>query len=304
MTVFPIARYQFEFVAESSIRLPEYAGSTLRGGFGQALRKIACMTREKNCKSCPLYRTCPYPAIFETPAPETHQLQIFNEIPSAYIIEPPPWGERIYQAGERLSFAMVLVGHTLRQLPLITLAWQRAFAHGVGHGTARLQKIYYQSQEGVILVYDEQTQRIEDHKPSLNLKTADTTEMIIEFHSPLRIQRNGKPLRATQLTQRDLLMALARRVSLIMEFHTELMYQLDFKMLVAQSMEVEHQHQLQWRDWTRYSSRQKQTMQLGGVVGKWSLQNISPTWSQLLQIGHWLHIGKNATFGLGGYAIL
>ncbi|HRM21993.1 MAG TPA: hypothetical protein PL031_05560 [Neisseria sp.] len=41
----PIARYRFGFALESEMRLPEYAGSTLRGVFGHALRRLACMTR-------------------------------------------------------------------------------------------------------------------------------------------------------------------------------------------------------------------------------------------------------------------
>ena len=45
LTSFPIARYQFQFKVSEPIILPEYAGSTLRGAFGRALRKIACMTK-------------------------------------------------------------------------------------------------------------------------------------------------------------------------------------------------------------------------------------------------------------------
>ena len=53
----PIVRYQFTLTVTEPIKLPEYAGSTLRGAFGRALRKIACMTKQAECKGCPLYRT-------------------------------------------------------------------------------------------------------------------------------------------------------------------------------------------------------------------------------------------------------
>ena len=36
----PIARYRFSFTLETEMRLPEYAGSTLRGVFGHALRRL------------------------------------------------------------------------------------------------------------------------------------------------------------------------------------------------------------------------------------------------------------------------
>ena len=106
----PIARYQFTFQVTDAIQLPEYAGSTLRGAFGRALRKIACMTKQTDCKSCPLYRTCPYTNIFETPAPAEHQIQKFSQVPNGYIIEPPEWGEKTYLPNELFQFSLVLFG--------------------------------------------------------------------------------------------------------------------------------------------------------------------------------------------------
>ena len=140
----PIARYRFEFVVETPLRLPFYAGSTLRGAFGRALRKIACMTKRKDCKSCPLYRECAYTNIFETPAPQTHELQKFSQVPNAYVIEPPAWGARIYEPGELLNFKMVLFGDALARLALVIYAMQTAFARDVGHGTARLNGVWLQ----------------------------------------------------------------------------------------------------------------------------------------------------------------
>ena len=61
---FPLARYRFEWRATRSMRLPDYAGSMLRGAFGHALRKLACMTKQKECDGCSLIASCPYPAVF------------------------------------------------------------------------------------------------------------------------------------------------------------------------------------------------------------------------------------------------
>ena len=137
----PIARYQFTFTVTEPIQLPEYAGSTLRGAFGWALRKIACMTKQAECKGCPLYRTCPYTNIFETPAPTEHELQKFSQVPNGYMIEPPDWGERVYISGEKLQFSLVLFGRLIDQLPLIAFAFKRAFEYNVGRGKAHLLDI-------------------------------------------------------------------------------------------------------------------------------------------------------------------
>lgn len=43
---FPVARYRFEFKVRQTIRLPDYAGSMLRGAFGHALRQLSLEIEE------------------------------------------------------------------------------------------------------------------------------------------------------------------------------------------------------------------------------------------------------------------
>ena len=45
---------------------------------------------------------------------------------------------------------------------------------------------------------------------------------------------------------------------------------------------------------------------LGGVLGRWSLRGDPATLAALwpwLWLGQWLHVGKNATMGMGAYAL-
>ena len=130
----PMVRYRIAFEVTEPVHLPEYSGSTIRGAFGGALRHVACMTRQKECKACPLYRSCPYTDIFETPPPEEHTLQKFSQIPNAYVIEPPNWGARTYEKGETVEFHFVLFGRALYHLALVVFALQRAFSRNVGRG--------------------------------------------------------------------------------------------------------------------------------------------------------------------------
>ena len=130
----------------------------------------------------------------------------------------------------------------------------------------------------------------------------------LHFHTPLRLQVQGKPARANQLTARDLLIALARRHQLLRDVHLGAAApQYDFKTLVGQAEAIKlHAQDLHWFDWKRYSSRQRQEMTLGGVLGCWTLRGDTDTLADLwpwLWLGQWLHVGKNATFGLGGYRL-
>jgi hypothetical protein len=301
MTTIQLARYRFDFKVTTVIRLPEYAGSMLRGAFGHALRRTACMTKEKDCKACPLYRSCPYPMIFETPAPEQHSLQKFSQIPNPYVIEPPAWGERVYMEGEILSFHMVLVGRAVDQLALVTFAWQRAFAREIGHGTAELQDVLLCDQQGEHSIYERRKNQLATHSTEQTPPESLPSSLTLHFTTPLRLQNNGRVIMPRNLAARDLLVALVRRVSLLLEFHTASTVERDFSQLAALAEQVRYEHDLTWLDWTRYSSRQQQTMQLGGGVGRWTLYDLPAELHEFIHWGQWLHIGKNASFGLGCY---
>ncbi|QLB13189.1 uncharacterized protein DUF2276 [Bisgaardia hudsonensis] len=298
----PIARYQLTFQVTQPFELPEYSGSTIRGVFGRALRKISCMTKEDNCKECALYRTCPYTNIFETPAPETHQIQQFNQVPNGYIIEPPDWGHKQYQINEMISFNLVLFGKLIEQLPLIAFAFKRAFEYNIAGGKANLMDIAVNLQntntyQGILI-----NGNIQDHSSQITLPTILPTKLILNIETPLRLQENGKPLRPNTITLPRFLISLAKRISLVSEFHHQPL-NLNFEDLIASISEIKDKKSLSWQDWTRYSSRQNQKMTLGGVVGQWELDNVPTQWVTLLYIGQWLHCGKNATFGLGKYRI-
>ena len=307
---FPLARYRFEFQVTQPIRLPDYAGSMLRGAFGHALRQLACMTRQKECDGCMLLGTCPYPAIFAPLPPATHALQKFSQIPVPYVIEPPAWGARLLQVSDTLHFHLVLIGRALRDLPLIILAWRRALAQGVGagDGTAELVCVVHcgATTEGDIEIYRPETGAIIPHAQEVNLGNAsddNTRSATLQFNTPLRLQQNGHALPPEKLDARTLLMALIRRTSLLAEFHADGPLLTDFAPLFAACGGIRDDKNLIWRDWARYSARQHQKMHLGGVVGTWTLNGNLDLFAPFLRLGEWLHVGKEAAFGLGGYTL-
>jgi predicted nucleotidyltransferase len=222
-TRLPIARYRFTFRMRADLRLPEFSGSLLRGQFGAALRRAACITRARTCDGCPLLATCPYPAIFATPAPAEHPLQKFSAVPNPYVIEPPPLGTRFVAAGENLSFALVLVGRALDQLPLIVYALQRAFGRGIGTQRAAgdLHDIVHEDADGgPASVWDAGAGRVLAHAPHLALPAFGAPrEARLVIDTPLRLQDNGRPLHGRDLSPRRLVTALVRRAALLFEFH-------------------------------------------------------------------------------------
>ena len=305
LRTFPAARYRLEFRTEQPIHLPEYAGSALRGAFGHALRRAACVTREPDCSACALYRSCPYPAVFEPPPPLDYARRTLSNVSAPFVVEPPPWGERQHSPGAELSFGLVLIGPALVQLPLVLLAWRHALLRGLGpqQGTASLQRVFVEGETEPVLANPSAKLRPHPQQLMLPVPAATPDSVRLIFETPLRLQREGQVLRPAQLGPRDLLMALWRRTASLVELQLGGTLDVDFAALNAHASTITGEQQLSWRDWTRHSNRQQQRMVLGGVIGEWTLHgDLAPFWP-LLQLGQWLHVGKNVTFGLGRYRI-
>jgi hypothetical protein len=208
--ILPLTRYRITAVMHDELRLPDYAGSLLRGVFGAALRKAACMTGMPACPACPLWRTCPYPALFETPPQATQLRQQFSQVPNPYVIEPPPLGTRSIGAGEALVFHMVLIGaQAQRQLPLVQYAWQRALKQGLGKERIPGELIAMEATEPFTSV-----ENVDDVD-----EVDQPKQLTLQIHTPLRLQHNGHALGTDELSPRVLLSQLLRRTSLMMELH-------------------------------------------------------------------------------------
>ncbi len=302
-----IARYRLDFTVTSPLALPAFAGSTLRGAFGTALRTASCVTRAADCEGCALLANCTYAKVFEPRPPASGQtLASINQVPRPYVIEPPEWGERNYQPGETLSFQIVLAGSALDQLPLILWAFDKALNKGVGKGdgTATLNRVTHLTPDQESPVIDAPGAAITQHSTRLALPPAPAGDAVtLHFHAPLRLQNQGRRASADEHTPRRLLTALIRRVALISEYHGAGTLSLDFKDLAQRAESLGSEKALRWRDWSRYSSRQKQKIDLGGVVGRWHLTGEIAPFMPFLHLGQWLHVGKEATFGLGGYRL-
>ena len=299
----PLARLHLTVRAEGPLQLPPYAGSMLRGAFGHALLALSPLPHTDG-KPCALHASCPYCQLFAAPPLPGHSLQKFSHMPQPYVIEPPTGGAQRLQTGQTFGFGLVLIGKALGLLPTVLQAWQRALRTGLGpqHTSCTLLEV----------IDENGLQRLSDKREqlsNLNLSIPPTPVLgehaTLHFHTPLRLQVQGKPVRAAQLTARDVFVVLARRTQLLCDVHLGAAApQLDFAALSTQAAAINLQGEgLRWFDWGRYSQRQQQEMQLGGLLGSVHLQGDLAPFAQLLHQGQWLHVGKNATMGLGGYRL-
>ncbi len=135
---FRFAQFQFLLKSLGSIRLPLYKGSTLRGAFGHAFKRVVCVDRAKSCGSCLLKGKCVYSYVFETPPPcNTSKMRKYPFAPHPFIITPPLEEKREYREGETLCFELTLVGKSMDYLPYFIYTFDELGRIGIGRGEGK-----------------------------------------------------------------------------------------------------------------------------------------------------------------------
>jgi CRISPR-associated endoribonuclease Cas6 len=319
---FKIARYRFIIKALGPLHLPPYKGSTFRGGFGHAFKKVVCVNRSRDCGSCMLKERCVYSYVFETPPPpDTTKMRKYPYAPHPFVLTPPLEDRTECEKGESLSFDLTLIGKAVDLLPYFIYTFDELGRIGIGKGKGN-----YSLEEVQAIGPDETTEKIfSGHErllrtPTLSPFTLDLSPALspltfhlspsvspstlhLRFLTPTRLKFNGhlSPTLEFHILIRNLL----RRISLLSYFHCGKELDLDFKGLIerAQAVKVK-ESSLTWIDWERYSNRQKAEMKMGGFRGSAAFGGDFEEFSQLIRIGEQIHVGKGTSFGLGKYEIL
>lgn len=302
-----VAVYRLEFAAQEPVRLPIYAGSAWRGGFGRALKRSVCVTHEPDCRSCLLYRPCIYPYLFETPPdPVVGKLRKYPTVPNPLVLRPGPGGA--YPAGATVRLDVTLFGRSNCQLPYILHALTQAGERGVGQGAGRLKLVGVSQQtlDGDWHLIYRPGEALQPWPPEVPEPPPCPARLTLTLETPLRL-RHAEKLVGTQTFQFGILFSnLLRRVSLLSAFHTDTPLEADFAGLSQAGWTICcRAARLHWREWVRYSSRQDTLLQMGGLVGEVELDgaDLEPFWPYLW-LGQWTHAGKGTVMGLGRYRLV
>ncbi len=304
----PLCRYRAVFQAEDAVHLPRFAGSAWRGVFGWALKRTVCVTRQPSCDDCMLLSACVYPTLFETrPAASAAKMSRYTRVPLPFVLAPeptPPFRER----GAELQLDVCLIGHANRQVAYVIRALETGAARGLGPGRGRLRLRHVQSigmPEREAKVCYEPGGLPDWPMPQSPPVPAAPATAEVTFLTPLRLKRDGDLMTPASFDAGALLMNLVRRISMLSYFHTDTPLEADFRALKAAAGRVTVQdHDLHWRETTRYSGRQKTTMQMGGLLGRAVLDlGAAPELWPYLWLGQWVHAGKGTTMGFGALRV-
>ncbi len=302
------ASFSFHVRPLEPMVLPPYKGSTLRGGFGHAFRRVACALRDRECPECLLREKCIYSYVFETPPPsDTLMMRKYTSAPHPFVIEPPPERRRAYTPEDGLTFGLTLIGRAIDYLPYFIYTFDELGRIGIGKGKAGFEL------EGVSCngetIYESRTRTIKRFNPrSLSISfdpslASHRSNLTLSFETPTRILYSGRL--TLELEFHILIRNLLRRLSLLAYFHCgKDPSGWDFKGMIRRAEEVKvSARALRWHDWQRYSTRQGTRMKLGGFVGRITFRGDIGPFMPLIRAGEVLHVGKGTSFGLGRYRI-
>ncbi|NTU52817.1 MAG: CRISPR system precrRNA processing endoribonuclease RAMP protein Cas6 [Chlorobiaceae bacterium] len=314
-----IARFRFTIEPLELVQLPDYKGSALRGGFGHAFKRATCLSRDRQCEPCILKSACAYHTVFETKVSQERadRLRIGADAPHPFLIEPPMTGQHTFRPGDSIRYGVTLFGTAIDKLPFFIYAFMILGENlGLGKGRGRFRLVSVEDDAGRN-IYDNGNLvgpvSVAQSKDILESAGTSDHELSLEFLTPLRIRTAWKRQEQELLTGitgdgdfRLLLKSLYHRAFVLSQLYGE---RSETQAFDSRNMPLFDgdvrlvESKTRWLDWTRYSQRQQQPMQLGGIMGNVTFTGKTGRYYPLFRLGEYLHMGKGTTFGLGKYRL-
>lgn len=308
-----LGEYTFHCRMETAAEVPPFKGSTFRGVFGHALRRVVCALRHQECPSCILRERCIYTRVFETQIsfPPGAERPVANP-PHPFVIQPPMDDRTTYQPGEAFSCTLLLFGGLVESLPYFIYAVHQMGEIGIGRkiqGRRARFSLEQVSSNGKIVYSKEHNEvRSESTAEEIEVGVPGSIErgpgqpLVVTMETPLRVKQDNK-LNA-DLPYHVLVRAVLRRISSLFAVYGDGDPSLDYKGLVSRAEQVGiAENRLHWFDWSRYSARQDRRMFMGGIMGSITYDGVPADFVPLIRLGARLHLGKATSFGLGRVAV-
>lgn len=304
-------RYNISCILKSDAILPLYKGSTFRGVFGIALKRVVCALKNQECPSCLLRSKCVYSLTFElspAEAPAESKKRVAAP-PHPYVIEPANDEKQGYKAGERFNFSLILFGEINDSLPYFVYAIKHMGETGIGkriNGRRPGFELDTVTTDDGRIIFDHSQQTLAPGQFSQDIKLEDcradneniVTDVTVALLTPLRLKFDNRL--ESNLPFHILIRAALRRISSLSTYYGRGEPDLDYRGLVKRAEQIRmNRNGLTWIDWRRYSNRQDQAMLMGGITGSVRYEGDLAEFLPLLRLSEKLHLGKQTTFGLG-----
>ena len=253
-----------------------FTGSMLRGAMGYALKKVTCINPSYHCEGCFASSSCLY-----------HQ---FYETPNTF----PPYRFEIALGSGKFDFGLYLFNEACDGLPYVLSAVEKMLKEqGLskeGYTFSEI-KIELNGQS----IYRDNGFMIADITPKTFQLDNFCPNIKIRLQTPLRIKKNNIFLR-DDVALEDILRSIYQKEQ---EFITgQKAFKLDYQPSYTTTLKA-----LSYKPLLRKSNRQKQSMNMDGIIGEIAVMGIDKRSYELLKLGEIIGVGKQTVMGLGGIEV-
>ncbi|MGH8245835.1 MAG: CRISPR system precrRNA processing endoribonuclease RAMP protein Cas6, partial [Gammaproteobacteria bacterium] len=254
---------RFHLLATTPLHLSAYKGSTFHGAFGWALRRLYR----------PLYDLLYEPAATMLPSDERMAL------PKPFVLVPPLETQCEYPSGSRLTCDLLLIGPACYSLTACLCAFEHLGREGLGpeRGRFELERVERLVPGGASHLLLEQGPSAVMHPgpPTTSQEVIrgwedrDIDNVTLTFETRLRLKHDNRLVRTCPAFATFLERVIARVNLLSGAYHGGPIVEHGAKQaLLEEAKQITvRSHDLVWDDWARYSGRQKEWMQFGGLLG-------------------------------------
>ena len=253
----------------------DFLGSTLRGAFGIALKKVVCINPKYECLDCFALKNCLYYDFFEQ-----------KNKPHTYRFSKP-------LKEDNFNFSINLFEEACEKLPYVLSALVKMVTE-LGLGVQRQKFTIENILCNDLQIYKNGTFDFSHVTPRTFESDECASNITLHLSTPLRMKHDNKLLN-TKPNLELILTSVMNRLNEIKDLpQIRLPYKPSYR---------ETHSSIVFTDLTRYSNRQHTKMQLGGIKGHISYKELDERSYMLLKLGEILGVGKQTVFGLGEISI-
>ncbi|MEA1915141.1 MAG: CRISPR system precrRNA processing endoribonuclease RAMP protein Cas6 [Campylobacterota bacterium] len=263
---------KISLIIKANEKPPYFIGSQLRGALGYALKKVTCINPSFQCEGCFAISNCLYYEFYE-------EKNIFHKYRFDFEL-----GKEYY------DFSFYLFGDAVQKLPYVVSAFHMMLTqNGLGKDRIKYKNFDMFINDEACMI-NNQLKLPQDFVKKVNIDKI-SQNISIKFITPLRIKKENKFIRGENLELKDIINSIYQRQMKLLGYeHKKFPYEIKGEVI---------NRNLNYKELTRLSNRQKTTMNLGGIMGKMEIKDLNKECYEVLKIGELLAVGKQTVFGLG-----
>jgi len=264
--------HHIEVTVETQHKPSYYTGSMLRGAMGHTLKRVTCINPSYQCEGCFAASSCVYHGFYEAVG-GYHEYRFDIELGSGRF----DFGLYLYEgACDSVVYVLSAIEMMLTQIGLTKHNYR---CHDIAislNGTS---------------IYADGKFTILDATPRETTPSEYHPDLKIQILTPIRIKRNNRLLR-DDIDIEDILRSIYQRYTELTQ--KQKIYTLPYTPTYTTTIKLLRHKQL-----TRKSHRQKQTMNMDGIIGEIATIGIDQQSHDLLKLGEIIGVGKQTVMGLG-----